>query len=90
MDCIYIACFYTLAAPKALYNVCLSFTHSYSHSHIPTAASCHARCRSAHQEQLGVQSLIKDTSAHGLGGVGDRTANLAINRRPSLPPEPQP
>ena len=27
--------------------------------------------------------LLKDTSAHGLGGVGDRTANLAINRRPT-------
>ena len=38
---------------------------------------------------LGFRVLLKDTSAHGLGGVGDRTANLAVNRRPSLPPEPQ-
>ena len=33
---------------------------------------------------------VLDTSAHDLGGVGDRTANLAINRQSSLPPEPQP
>ena len=39
---------------------------------------------------LGFRVLLKDTSAHGLGGIGDRTANLAINRQPSLPPEPQP
>ena len=27
---------------------------------------------------LGFRVLLKDTSAHGLGGVGDRTANLVI------------
>ena len=34
MDCIYIACFYTLAAPKALYNFA---SHSLIHTHTHTS-----------------------------------------------------
>ena len=90
MDCIYIARFYTLAAPKALYNFA-------SHSPIHTHTHTYRRRRAAMQgaalpigSNVGFRVLLKDTSAHGLGVVGDRTANLAINRRPSLPPEPQP
>ena len=30
---------------------------------------------------LRFRVLFKDTSAYGLGGVGDRTANLTINRQ---------
>ena len=80
--------FCTLAAPKALYNVA---SHSPIHTHT------YRRQRAAMQgatlpieSNLGFRALLTDTSAHGLGGVGDRTTNLAINRRPSLPPKPQP
>ena len=90
MDCIYIAHFYTLALPKALYNFA-------SHSPIHTHTHTYRRQRAAMQgaalpigNNLGLRVLLKDTSVHGLGGVGDWTTNLAINRRPSLPPEPQP
>lgn len=34
----------------------------------------------AHQEQLGVSVVLKDTSAH-CGRVGDRTRHLLITRR---------
>ena len=83
MDCIYIAHFYTLGASKALYNFA---SHSPIHTHT------YRRRQAAMQgaalpigSNLGFRALLKDTSAHGLGGVGDRTANLVINRRPPLP-----
>ncbi|XP_062314959.1 nuclear receptor subfamily 4 group A member 1 [Osmerus eperlanus] len=68
-----------------------------SHSPIHTLTHTYRRQRATMQgaglpigSNLGFRVLLKDTSAHDLGGVGDRTANLAINRQPSLPPEPQP
>ena len=58
MDCIYIA-----PLSKALYNLCLSFTHSpihpFTHSHTPTAIGCHARYQAARQERLGVRCLAQ-------------------------------
>ena len=80
MDCIYIA-----PLSKALYNFCLSFTHSHTHIHTPTAIGCHARYQPARQEQLGVRCLAQ--------GHFD-TPGVESNRQPSdcqttaLPPEP--
>ena len=50
MDCIYIA-----LLSKALYNLCLSFTHPFT----PTAIGCHARYQPARQEQSGVRRLAQ-------------------------------
>ena len=71
MDCIYIA-----PLSKALYNVCLSFTHSPVHTHIhtPTAIGCHARYQPARQEQLGVRCPAQ--------GHFD-TPRVGSNRQPS-------
>ena len=68
MDCIYIA-----PLSKALYNLCLSFTHS-PHIHTPTAIGCHARYQPARQEQLGVRCLAQ--------GHFD-TPRVGSNRQPS-------
>ena len=85
---IYIARFSTLTALKALYNFASqSPIHTHTHTYW-RRRSCLARRCSAHWEQF--RFFLNDTSAHGLGGVRDRTVNLAISRRPSLPPEPQP
>ena len=54
MDCIYKA-----PLSKALYNLCLSFTHSRTHTNTPTVIGCHARYQTARQEQLGVRCLAQ-------------------------------
>ena len=72
-----------------------------SRSPIHTHTHTHRRQRATMQgaglpigSNLGFRVLLKHTShTHCLGGVGGRTANLAISRRPSLPslpPQPQP
>ena len=77
MDCIYIA-----PLSKALYNLCLSFTHSPIHT--PTAIGCHARHQPARQVQLGVRCLTQGLR-HAQGGI--RTGNPPTARRQLLPPE---
>ena len=71
MDCIYIA-----PLSKALYNLCLLFTHTHTltHTHTPTAIGCHARYQPARQEQSGVRCLAQ--------GRFD-TPRVGSNRRPS-------
>ena len=68
MDCIYIA-----PLSKALYNLCLSFTHSHTHSHT-NGDWLHARYQPARQEQLGVRCLAQ--------GHFD-TPRVGSNRQPS-------
>ena len=68
MDCIYIVPLF-----KALYNLCLSFTHS--HTHTPTAIGCHARYQPARQEQLGVWCLAQ---GHFDTPSGIETATLRL------------
>ena len=64
MDCIYIA----------LYNLCLSFTHS----HTPTAIGSHARYQPAHQEQFGSVSC-SGTLRHAQSGIEPATLRLPDN-----------
>ena len=89
MDCIYIA-----PLSKALYNLCLSFTHSHIHTHIhtPTAIGCHARYQSARQEQLGFRRLAQghfDTPRVGSNQqplrLPDNSSYLLSHRAPPLP-----
>ena len=69
-------------------HVCLSFTHSHTHRLTLTYGCQTAMCWPAHQEQHGVQCLAQGHVDIRPAGIGNQTTNLAINRRPSLPPEP--
>jgi len=55
--------FIDLMATKALY-ICLTFTHSYTHSHTDGGVS-HARRQPARRELLRLGVLLMDTSTLG-------------------------
>lgn len=57
---------------------------SLIHHHTPVVKGCHARCRPAYQEQLGVQSCSR-TLWNGKWGPGDRTGNILITKQPLYP-----
>ena len=82
--------FSTLAGLKALDNLPLIHPFILTLTHTDGGGATMQGAGLPIGSNLGFRVLLKDTSAHGLGGVGDRTANLEINRRLSLPPEPQP
>ena len=63
---------YIAPLSKALYNLCLSFTHSHTHTHTPTAIGCHARYQPACQEKLGSVSC-SGTLRHAQGGIEPAT-----------------
>ena len=69
--CIYIA----PLIQGALHRLCLSFTHSHTHSYTDGGGN-HARHQPAHREQLGVQSLAQGLFDSNSGGARDRTGNL--------------
>ena len=71
---------------KALYNYCLTFTHSYTHLH-PDGGDSHAGRQPAGQERSG-RGVCSGTPRYStLGGAGGRTSNLPVTSQPALPPE---
>ena len=82
--------FSTLAALKALHILPLIHPFILTLTHTDGSRAPVQGAGLPIGSNLGFRVLLKDTSSHDLGGVGDRTANLAINRRPTVPPEPQP
>ena len=74
MDCIYIA-----PLSKAVYNLCLSFTHSHTHSHTMQGTNQLVR------GNWGLGVLLWDTSTCP---GWDRTGNPSDCHTTALPPEP--
>ena len=76
MDCIYIA-----PLSKALYNLCLSFTHSHTNGDWLPCKVTNQLVRS----NWGLGVLLRDTSTRP---VWDQTGNPPTIRQQLLPPEP--
>ena len=79
MDCIYIA-----PLSKALYNVCLSFTHSHTFTHQQRLVAMQGTDQLV-RGNWGLGVLLRDTSTRP---GWDRTGNPPTARRQLLPPEP--
>jgi hypothetical protein len=71
---------------KAFLQYCVTFTHSYTHSHTDGGVS-HAGRQPARREPLGGGILLREHLDTQLGGAGDRTSNLPVTSQPALPPE---
>ena len=88
MDRIYIALFLPVATQTAL-QFCLTFTHSGTHSHTPTAESTmkgDGQLVGSSKGELSCSGTPRHSVA--LGGAGDRTGNLPVIRQPTAPTEP--
>ena len=72
---------YIAPLTKALYNVCLSFTHSHTKRQLAAMQGTNQLVRS----NWGLGVLLRDTSTHP---GQDRTGNPPTARRQLLPPEP--
>ena len=64
----------------ALHRLCISFTHSHTHSYTDGGGN-HARHQPAHREQLGVQSLAQRLFNITRGEPGIELGTLHVLRR---------
>ena len=80
MDCIYWR-FSNHWPLKALLQYCLTFDHSFTHSHTDGGVS--QAGRASWSGAVRVRSLAQGTLRHS--GAGVRTSNLPVTSQPTLP-----